>query len=256
MATRHQARQAALALLYANEFNAQSEASVGEFLESKKVRGSQRDFANALYKGVLANLKRLDAAIQPFIKQAQGASVVETAILRLSAYEFFFSDTPKVIIINEAIELAKELASENAPKFINAVLDKLKDSDFKALCDGENGVNLNEKISENLGENLAENKGENLAKKGNEKSVNSFEKAGKKASKIIKNNDKKSVNFSKNKGEKSAKSTSLNFPQKVIKKSQKSVASLNFSKKEGKTPVKRKILAKSKPQNSQKGIEK
>lgn len=39
---------------------------------------------------------------------------------------FFHSQIDKAIIINEAVELAKELASDNAPKFINAVLDALK----------------------------------------------------------------------------------------------------------------------------------
>ncbi len=37
-----------------------------------------------------------------------------------------FSQTDKAVIINEAIELAKELGSDQAPKFINGVLDKIK----------------------------------------------------------------------------------------------------------------------------------
>ena len=126
MATRHQARQAVIALLYAQGFCEQSEAGVCELLEQKKVRNEQRAFALALYQGVRENLAALDAYIQPFLKETQLPSPIEMAILRLSAYEFFHSDTPKAIIINEAIELAKELASENAPKFINAVLDALK----------------------------------------------------------------------------------------------------------------------------------
>ncbi len=126
MATRHQARQAVIALLYANEFNAQDETSVSEFLEEKKVRNEQRNFALALYKGVQLNLSQIDEQIKPFIKEEMKLSPIESAILRLSVYEFFHSQTDKIIIINEAIELAKELASENSPKFINAVLDSLK----------------------------------------------------------------------------------------------------------------------------------
>ena len=126
MATRHQARQAVIALLYANEFNAQDETSVSEFLEEKKVRNEQRNFALALYKGVQFNLSQIDEQIKPFIKEEMKLSPIESAILRLSVYEFFHSQTDKIIIINEAIELAKELASENSPKFINAVLDSLK----------------------------------------------------------------------------------------------------------------------------------
>lgn len=126
MATRHQVRQGVVALLYANEFNAQNDESVNEFLEQKKVRNEQKAFAVELYNGVCANLNELDSQISPFIKEADKVSQVEKAILRLSAFEFLHSNTDKAVIINEAVELAKELASENSPKFINAVLDAFK----------------------------------------------------------------------------------------------------------------------------------
>ena len=51
---------------------------------------------------------------------------VEKAIMRLGAYEILIAKTDKAIIINEAVELAKRLADENSPKFINAVLDALE----------------------------------------------------------------------------------------------------------------------------------
>lgn len=119
-------RQGVVALLYANEFNAQNDESVNEFLEQKKVRNEQKAFAVELYNGVCANLNELDSQISPFIKEADKVSQVEKAILRLSAFEFLHSNTDKAVIINEAVELAKELASENSPKFINAVLDAFK----------------------------------------------------------------------------------------------------------------------------------
>lgn len=126
MATRHQVRQGVVALLYANEFNAQNDESINEFLEQKKVRNEQKAFAIELYNGVCANLSELDSQISAFVKEADKVSQVEKAILRLSAFEFLHSNTDKAVIINEAVELAKELASENSPKFINAVLDALK----------------------------------------------------------------------------------------------------------------------------------
>lgn len=126
MATRHQVRQGVVSLLYANEFNAQNDESINEFLEQKKVRNEQKAFAIGLYNGVCENVTQLDKHISPFVKEESKVSQVERAILRLSAYEFFYSNTDKAVIINEAVELAKELASENSPKFINAVLDALK----------------------------------------------------------------------------------------------------------------------------------
>lgn len=45
--------------------------------------------------------------------------------MRLGAYEIMYEAIDKAIIINEAIELAKELAGESSPKFINGVLDRI-----------------------------------------------------------------------------------------------------------------------------------
>ena len=46
-------------------------------------------------------------------------------ILRMSLYEITYTDTPPVVVINEAIELAKKYSDENVRKMINAVLDKI-----------------------------------------------------------------------------------------------------------------------------------
>lgn len=50
---------------------------------------------------------------------------VDLAILRLIVFESKHHKTPKKVLINEAIELAKEFGSESSPKFINGVLAKL-----------------------------------------------------------------------------------------------------------------------------------
>ena len=45
--------------------------------------------------------------------------------MRLAAYEILIAKTDRAIIINEAVELAKELADEKSPQFINGVLDAI-----------------------------------------------------------------------------------------------------------------------------------
>jgi N utilization substance protein B len=50
---------------------------------------------------------------------------VDRAILRLALHEMITGRTPGKIAINEAVELAKQFSNENAPSFINGVLDKL-----------------------------------------------------------------------------------------------------------------------------------
>jgi N utilization substance protein B len=53
-------------------------------------------------------------------------SSVDKSILRLAAYQMrFCDDIPKKVIINEAIEIAKRFSGEQAPRFVNGVLDAI-----------------------------------------------------------------------------------------------------------------------------------
>lgn len=50
---------------------------------------------------------------------------VDLSILRVFLYEFLTKKTPKKVLVNEAIEIAKLYGTENSPKFVNGVLGKL-----------------------------------------------------------------------------------------------------------------------------------
>jgi len=129
MATRTQARESVIGLLYAYDLGNEAIAKFAdEILEDKKIRNKQKDFALNLFNGTIENLKVVDKEIAEHLKQREISDVgsVEKAILRLSIYETLFSDLDKAIIINEAIELSKRLASDNAPRFINGVLDSIE----------------------------------------------------------------------------------------------------------------------------------
>lgn len=53
-----------------------------------------------------------------------------SSILRMAIYELKYTDTPKIVVINEAVELAKKYSDESVRKMINAVLDKyIKDEE-------------------------------------------------------------------------------------------------------------------------------
>lgn len=47
------------------------------------------------------------------------------SILRLALYELEFTDTPKIVVINEAVELSKKYSDKSVHKMINAVLDRV-----------------------------------------------------------------------------------------------------------------------------------
>jgi len=129
MATRTQARESVIGLLYAYDLGNDAIAKFADrILEDKKIRNKQKDFALTLFNGTIEHLLEVDKEIEEHLKQREISDVgsVEKAILRLSIYEILFSDLDKPIIINEAIELSKRLASDNAPKFINGVLDSIQ----------------------------------------------------------------------------------------------------------------------------------
>ncbi|MBI3874078.1 MAG: transcription antitermination factor NusB [Arcobacter sp.] len=128
MATRTQARESVVGLLYSYDLGNTTIAKFSDIIfEDKKIRNKQKEFAQDLFDGVMANLESIDTILSEHLKQRDIHEVgaVEKAILRLSIYEITFKKIDKGIAINEAIELAKKLASDNAPKFINGLLDSI-----------------------------------------------------------------------------------------------------------------------------------
>jgi N utilization substance protein B len=128
LATRHQALTAVVGLLYAFDLGNENIANFSdEILEEGKIRNKQREFSNSLFTGTVENLEMLDKEIDAHLTDwdYDGIGKVEKAIMRLGAYEILVAKTDKAIIINEAVELAKKLADEKSPQFINGVLDSL-----------------------------------------------------------------------------------------------------------------------------------
>lgn len=129
MATRHQVRETVISFLYAKDIgNSDIVKFQDEILEDKKIRNSQKDFAIKLYNGILNKIDDIDKAINIHLKEWELNKIgtIERAILRLGTYEILYSHIDSAVVINEAIELAKELGSETSPKFINGVLDAVK----------------------------------------------------------------------------------------------------------------------------------
>ena len=129
MATRHQARSAVVGLLYAYDVgNDTINDFFDDILEEQKIRNKQRDFSRDLFAGVITNLNTIDSELSKHLDSWDMNSIgkIEKAILRLGTYEIVVAKTDKAIIINEAVELAKELADDKSPQFINGVLDSLQ----------------------------------------------------------------------------------------------------------------------------------
>lgn len=87
-------------------------------------------FIEELIEGVFNNLEAIDSKLDEFLVKwkLDRIALLDKAILRVAAYELLFTETPGVICINEAIELAKIYSDDNMPKIINGVLDKIYNS--------------------------------------------------------------------------------------------------------------------------------
>jgi len=128
LATRTHARESVIGLLYAYDLGNEGIVKfVDEILEEKKIRNKQKDFALDLFNGVVDNIVEIDEEIISHLKQGgiKDTGSVEKSILRLAIYEIKYKKLDKAIVINEAIELSKKLASDSAPKFVNGLLDKI-----------------------------------------------------------------------------------------------------------------------------------
>ena len=76
---------------------------------------------------ILNHLEEIDKKIETYSENWHISRIdkVDLAILRLAIYEILYDDIPQKVVINEAIELAKEYSSEKSYRFINAILAKI-----------------------------------------------------------------------------------------------------------------------------------
>lgn len=85
-----------------------------------------RAYASRLVSGVVEQREQLDTQIAACAPEfpVDSLAAVDRNILRVALYEIGQNnpDIPVKVAINEAVEIAKEFAADNAPKFINGVL--------------------------------------------------------------------------------------------------------------------------------------
>ena len=88
---------------------------------------SDDKFAIELINGVINNLEELDKLANKYLNNwnISRLGLTDAAIIRIALYELLYTDTPKKVIINEAIELSKDYSDDKVVKMINGVLDKV-----------------------------------------------------------------------------------------------------------------------------------
>lgn len=105
------------------------QSAIEEFWDDQPARPAVRSYAETLIRGVAENIAELDDAIRSAVENWNPDRIghIERNILRIALYEMRHTpDVPGKVAINEAIELAKRFAADEATRFINGVLDRLK----------------------------------------------------------------------------------------------------------------------------------
>lgn len=125
--SRRRARRRALQALYQWHLTGQE---VGEILDQFR---EEQDFSNvdtelfaSLVRKISKNQAELDEKIQPFLdRPVTQLDVIEHVVLSIGTYELLHSiEVPHQVVIDEAINLAKQFGAEQGHSFVNGVLDK------------------------------------------------------------------------------------------------------------------------------------
>lgn len=86
----------------------------------------ENEFVENIVYGVITHENEINAKANSLMKDWSIDRIDKTgaSILRMALYELEYLDTPQIVVINEAVELAKKYSDDNVRKIINAVLDK------------------------------------------------------------------------------------------------------------------------------------
>ncbi len=127
MAARRKARKRALDLLYESELRGLDPVT----MVAERVALANPpvpEYAVSLIEGVTKEQARIDEVIAIY---AEGWTLprmpaVDRGLLRIAVYELLWcDDVPDAVAVDEAVELAKELSTDDSPRFINGLLGRI-----------------------------------------------------------------------------------------------------------------------------------
>jgi len=129
--TRSELREKIMTILY--QINIYRKDKIEYDIENviKESDKTNNTFIKNIVEGVLNKEEELDIIINKYMKDwnIERLGNIDQAIFRMSTYELLYTDTPKIVSINEGIELSKKFSDEKITKMLNAVLDEILDNE-------------------------------------------------------------------------------------------------------------------------------
>ncbi|MEU5834085.1 transcription antitermination factor NusB [Streptomyces diacarni] len=134
MAARNKARKRAFQILFeADQRGADVRTVLADWLRLARTDTRQppvSEYAMTCVEGYAQNAARIDELLSTYAVDwtLDRMPDVDRSILRLGVYELLWSeDVPDAVVIDEAVQLAKEFSTDESPGFINGLLGRLKD---------------------------------------------------------------------------------------------------------------------------------
>lgn len=150
---RRAAREMALQMLYQRDIGSSDLPQIfrsfdpGEYMLAGGQASGGKDrleaafeFARRLVEGTVGKQEEIDGLIsrQADNWRLERMPIVDRNVLRLAVYEMAFDrETPELVVVDEAIELAKKFGSEQSGRFVNGLLDGLLKSELRGVQETE-----------------------------------------------------------------------------------------------------------------------
>ena len=123
--SRRVARRGLMKLLYQMDINSDySDESIDFYFENNSFEYDEIEFIRENISKMIEKSDEIDNIIKSNLEgwSLDRISNIDRQILRIAVYELYFTSTASNIVINEAVEIAREYSSNEAPKFINGIL--------------------------------------------------------------------------------------------------------------------------------------
>ena len=130
MGTRRKSREFALQMLFQADMGRQNQEQVQHtfWAERNETEPEARGFADDLFRVALERGEEIDGMIERHAEhwRMDRMAAVDRNLLRAAVAEFLtFPQTPRPVVINEALEIARKFSSPESVQFINGVLDSV-----------------------------------------------------------------------------------------------------------------------------------
>ena len=143
MSSRRKARELALQLLFQTDLTRSTpQDNLEIFWKVNESDSKNRKYAEFLFLKAFENQAYIDELIGGHAQhwRLDRMAVVDRNVLRIAVSEMLYGETPQVVVIDQAIEIARKFSTDESSQFVNGVLDAIKDEiEDQAVIEGQHG---------------------------------------------------------------------------------------------------------------------